>query len=69
MLLIFVHRLAQVASGSLENMADQICGNITSGEDDGDTQVKDTITNIYLQVRRIFHYEMQDIKKTRNKSP
>lgn len=46
---MFMHSLAQVVSGSLENMADQVCGSITSGADAADAQVKDTITNIYLQ--------------------
>lgn len=53
--------LAQVVSGSLENMADQVCGSITSGADAADAQIKDTITNIYLQAATCNNYIQQSL--------
>ncbi|MPC21772.1 Protein FAM114A2 [Portunus trituberculatus] len=42
--------LAQVVSCGLEKVADQVCGAITSEGSPVDSQVSNTITNIYLQV-------------------
>ena len=48
-----VPRLAQAVSCGLENVADRVCGTITSEGSVDDPQTSNTITNIYLQVRSI----------------
>lgn len=53
--------LAQVASCGLEKVADQVCGAITSEGSVADSQVSNTITNIYLQAANGNNYIQESL--------
>lgn len=53
--------LAQAVSSSLENVADQVCGAITSEGSVADAQMNTTITNIYLQAASGNKYIQQSL--------
>ncbi|XP_045129710.1 protein FAM114A2-like [Portunus trituberculatus] len=53
--------LAQVVSCGLEKVADQVCGAITSEGSPVDSQVSNTITNIYLQAANGNNYIQESL--------